>query len=248
MKNLMIVLILLLTIIGLIFGFLIWNGTFFTINRAEFPDYPETMYFYTKTNETEILIGIGDYGTPKITDGFPTECEAESMVKNYLLENNIFPDGAIFRNAQMQYIYSSNEYGSIEKTPHEFCVSFSRILDGVFVFGCGNEIFININYNGYISHGAIFWNNYSLAGEAVIISPELDYEKLLAREDLARNHMSYPNIAIDEISLCYYYIDRDSPFTMEHNNLMPVWRFKGDENSYFVKGYSSYSYIDTSDE
>lgn len=229
-------------VISIICGWLIWNGTFFTINRTSFPDYPEKMSFYKKIGGIEIDIDSGDGINKTICEGFPPEKEVENLVKNYLSEHYYFPEGAIYDSSQMIYTEKISNNVVVKKTPYLFDISFGRELNEIPVYGFGNEIWISINGNGEVYLGSILWNNYSYAGEATIISPQLAYEKLLAHEGLVRSPMSYPNIAIDEISLCYYYIDEDSALTDEQNYLMPVWNFKGEDWSYYIKGYSTYEF------
>jgi hypothetical protein len=242
MKKSLIIAISIVSFFCIVIGLLIWNGTFFIINRAEFPDYPETMPFYRKTGEIDISIISGDGINKKISDGFPNEGAAETLVREYLMKNYIFPDDAVYGGSQMTYSYKITDNVPVEKIPEWFSVTFGREFEGIPVCGSGNEININIGDDGTIRLGFILWDNYTLAGQATIISPELAYEKLLAHEDLVNVPMSFPNIAVDEITLCYYYIDIDCPLPIDDYTLMPIWRFKGVGESYYVKGFSSYEY------
>jgi hypothetical protein len=211
---------LIITIILFLFFF---PGIFFVLNVGEYPYYPDMIPYYISTNETSISI------SGRIPDVTITKENAESIVRDYLIEQYVYPDDMIYIGTSKSYTSVVKNGKEVRKIFNGFNVGYGRVMNNLSVHP-GDEINIRITEDGLIMSGHMLYRNYSELESVEIINPQVAYEKLKAKEDIVAAPMLYHSIIVKEISLCYYLSD---------DLLMPVWYFRGDGGGYYVKGYDS---------
>lgn len=214
-------------LIIIIFFFFFFPGMFIVLNVAEYPKHPDMIPYYISINETSISI------SGRIPDVTITEQNAQSIVRDYLIEQYVFPDDMIYRGTSKSYTSVVKNGGEVRKIFNGFDVNYGRVMNNLSVHP-GDEINIRITEDGFIDLGHMLYRNYTELGSVEILNPQVAYEKLKVKEDIVAAPMQYHSIIVKEISLCYYFSD--------DHMLMPVWYFRADDGGYYVKGYDSYEY------
>jgi PKD repeat protein len=165
--------------------------------------------------------------------------EAPAAAQKALEQYGGLPPDAVLDGASTTYseIYNHTLHATTYKEPMFTTISYSREVNGLWVFGDGNSIILTLGENGELLRIFKVWRDYTCTGDADIIPIYSAFEKLRRGEVLDEPMVSDEKIIIDIASPAYYAKNIETNETI----LEPIWLLVGKTESGTRLGFHIYA-------